>query len=718
VSGLIVLSLLLAAGLSWLLLDFSFNLARHLLPQATLSLRWVCVSAIGTWTLVALFHLLAGVGLFRPWTALTALAVLAGGARIILRPEGTWAAIRTDFDRTVEFLRAAYKQPGSWLLYVTTLLLISAVARALLMPPLAWDSLTYHLVLAARWVQSGRHLVMPAPDAWTYYQYFPANGEIITAWLMLPLHDDRLANLSCFVPWLTIVLTSYVLARHLGASARAAFQTTLIVGTLPVVLTYITTAYIDMLLLSCLLSMTLFLLVLVRDRVPAAGCLSLMAAGVALGTKSTSLPSVAVALVVVIATFRPPQLRRNAIAGTIGILCLALAALPWYLLAWRDHGSPFYPLPVSFMGRTLSAGSASLIRATQPKRPIHLNLQERILSESKIFGPKNLGLGPLALLGLCVAPWWFRDLWRRGRRVDVVVLASLIVPAILAYYSPKMISLRTNWPTVSARFVAFPFVLLTLGAAVWILDEQAVSRRRRLRAALHALVGLNLLLGGWWIIGYTPLALTWISLVTLGLLLGLYAWTKLVWLPSGAATAPARRTWLPVAGLAFLMIVAFAAIVAIRGHYYDEFRAACEDPHELQRSAEPAWRWAHHVDRPRRIAFTAGYEYPGHNWFWYPLFGDKLQNEVIYVPITRDGHIVDYMEKDQAAAEANRRAWLERLEKMNIDTAIWLPPAPIEARWISEMPDVFRPVPDTGETGIFTIDRLALGAHLATMPAL
>ena len=59
-------------------------------------------------------------------------------------------------------------------------------ARSLVSPPLATDSLTYHLFRAGRWVQSGERVLEPAPDAWGYYAYYPHIGDGLTAWLMLP----------------------------------------------------------------------------------------------------------------------------------------------------------------------------------------------------------------------------------------------------------------------------------------------------------------------------------------------------------------------------------------------------------------------------------------------------------------------------------------------------------------------------------------------------
>jgi hypothetical protein len=105
-------------------------------------------------------------------------------------------------------------------------------------------------------------------------------------------------------------------------------------------------------------------------------------------------------------------------------------------------------------------------------------------------------------------------------------------------------------------------------------------------------------------------------------------------------------------------------------------------------SAAPIWR-ALDDGPPHRIAVTAGWNGIGDNVLRYPLLGARLQNQVRYVPITRDGSIIDYERADAVRARADPDAWLAGLRAAAIDVVVTLDPQPIEAEWIAARPDLF-----------------------------
>ena len=60
---------------------------------------------------------------------------------------------------------------------VVALHLTVRLARVIATPTFGWDDFTYHLFRAGRWVQTGGVGLEPAPDAWTYYEFFPWGGD-------------------------------------------------------------------------------------------------------------------------------------------------------------------------------------------------------------------------------------------------------------------------------------------------------------------------------------------------------------------------------------------------------------------------------------------------------------------------------------------------------------------------------------------------------------
>ena len=78
-------------------------------------------------------------------------------------------------------------------------LLSFALAFAMTHAPLTlYDSLSYHLFFAARWVQDHAITIIPTPFSDEAQAYTPGNGELFFAWLMLPIHSDALARMGQF----------------------------------------------------------------------------------------------------------------------------------------------------------------------------------------------------------------------------------------------------------------------------------------------------------------------------------------------------------------------------------------------------------------------------------------------------------------------------------------------------------------------------------------
>jgi hypothetical protein len=131
-------------------------------------------------------------------------------------------------------------------------------------------------------------------------------------------------------------------------------------------------------------------------------------------------------------------------------------------------------------------------------------------------------------------------------------------------------------------------------------------------------------------------------------------------------------------------------------HRHDLYAALAARPpvfimHGIARryvEASPIWRTLDD-GTPHRIALTAGWNGVGDNVLRYPLLGARFQNDVRYLPITRDGSIVDYERADDVRITADPDAWLARLRAAAIDVVVTLDPPPIESEWIAARPDLF-----------------------------
>ena len=206
-----------------------YVLAHRFLSREPTALRWVGVVVCGAVLSTIGFHLLRAINAFHLlgatlYQTLVTMAVLQLG--------GGSGGLRQWFVRDLRFIHklhqryrcSSYRQVAVALAVVS----LPIVIRPLILPPMGWDSLTYHAVKPAMWVQYAGMLRMDGPGTWAYSAPLWAGGEIFTAWAMLPFHSDLLATAVDAVEWLALGLALIALARELGirephASVTAAF---------------------------------------------------------------------------------------------------------------------------------------------------------------------------------------------------------------------------------------------------------------------------------------------------------------------------------------------------------------------------------------------------------------------------------------------------------------------------------------------------------------
>jgi hypothetical protein len=172
-----------------------------------------------------------------------------------------------------------------------------------------------------------------------------------------------------------------------------------------------------------------------------------------------------------------------------------------------------------------------------------------------------------------------------------------------------------------------------------------------------------------------------------------------------------RLTPAAILALAALLLVPYAKVLALRRQLrYTYYESAAKrelyDMHPLHPDAIlcwPVWRALDEVDGAT-VAATAGWDGIGHNWYRYPLLGSRLQNRVVYIPVTGDGSVVDYRRAEVLADRADFRAWVDRLVAQRVDYVAVLPPDPLEGRWIQSSPELFSLV-ERGPGGLCALYR-------------
>jgi len=101
------------------------------------------------------------------------------------------------------------------------------------------------------------------------------------------------------------------------------------------------------------------------------------------------------------------------------------------------------------------------------------------------------------------------------------------------------------------------------------------------------------------------------------------------------------------------------------------------------------WEFLDQPDEKKTIALTMGWQPPGAYWFFYPLLGRWLQNDILYISAKHKWEIPTWL--DQGLLRGNDFSiWLYNLEKKNVDYIIVVKPWPIELNWMKQNQDKFK----------------------------
>ncbi len=328
-----------------------------------------------------------------------------------------------------------------------------------------WDTLSYHAVAPAWWIQQGNLSLPP----FNYQSYFPMNAEVQALWFMLPHGIDAYANLASLI-WIAILVAVWVVhahrlgqARWLAALALAGF---LFSPGVAERLPYFTSADLSMAsLLAAMLTLTWNPGGVSRPG--ARALLAGLAGGLAMGMKVAAAPHLALAGLCW-AKKRSGEWPLIPMAAFVG--GVALTGGYWYLRNLALTGNPFYPAELGPFAGPFDAQSQygtsllAFIRAGGGEAQTW-----RILHEEFLNWPTVLGW--LAVLGLAVGGICARRTKDAAARGHLWLLAGSALVFILLF-PMQPFSASSNRPdapaTFNARYLTYPFLLgLLLLPTLW-----------------------------------------------------------------------------------------------------------------------------------------------------------------------------------------------------------------------------------------------------------
>lgn len=562
----------------------------------------------------------------------------------------------------------------------------------------ASDGPIYHLPFAMRWIQDNHISLVATPFGETGATYFPGNGELWLAWLMLADGDD-LAKVGQWPFGLLSALALFRLAELSGASRSAAIIMAAFFLASPLVAVSVGIPNIDLLFCFGYLAGAVFLLKASQDSQPTSLILMALALGLSLGTKSLGLVYIPL---LVPAIVRQAFRMKRPIVWLLAIPALiTLTGGWWYARNWIVTGNPLFPLQVEFGGVLVFPGAFS--SSAMLKTSYHWQVEVWGVLVDRLTSLLDGRLLTLVAVG---SAWsiarglWKRlsgPLWLAALGVAQLALFWLVVPYNsqerfwLTGYALILASAAPAWNgSACIRY-------LLAGALTW----SALTPTWRTHLVLPSISDVTALR---WVNPWTALSKDdWPTVVPMavGLLL-VIAWSR---------SAPLRNVALTcLAGIA-LLAAAGEAQQRVRIAPRIRFLPAWGFAAELY----PSWETLlNATESGARVAY-AGTNLP------YYLYGPARRNQPRYVNVNApvDWLLHDYLRERRRRGEGisldtpwpdwhrqlpDQERWLENLRREKIGYLFiarenrhghWnegeagLAPFPIEASWAEQRPDLF-----------------------------
>lgn len=626
---------------------------------------------------VGLGLLLGGLGVLRLWGGLAALAMLTALLWMANRRGGgdlrgpAALALRRFRDRL-------FAAPALSLLALHVL--GSEAVRGLLRPPLSWDSLMYHLLLAATWLQDGNLAPVFGPRPIAFYGYNPANGSVWLWWWLAPSHGELWVNLAFLPQLLLLGLATGAVARGLGA-VRHWPAASFLVMLLPTVARFAATQYVDIFLAAAFLGALHFGLRWV-DR-PRFGDALLAGAGIGLagGAKILGGPYAFILALAIVAA------ARGAWGARLRHLLLALLlAVPlggyFYL---RNVAYGVGPVAAACEGQLQEGKSEAAALPSFPRQSSVLGQLGKLVREGTLAdvflgvptpAMRELGVGPVAPILLLAALLLPLAAGRERRRAALVAWSQVLFQILFWLTVPGA---PPGHVFANVRYL-IPSIALAL-AGVVVAAERRGIKDGWIQGLALAVAAQSLLLARTEMPREARVFMA--ALILAAALIALF--------PRLRITATRHAGWIAAAAL----VAALAAVPALaRFRTADRPRALAKEftvHSTLAPTFAGAWGWLDRHGGDGAVAVTVSPRIQ----FLYPAMGPRLERRAVYVNFNRqDLRDAGSYTRCNPRVDPDVSAWLANLEEQDIRWVhigrLGRQPFPEEEGWVRGHPDLFK----------------------------
>lgn len=649
------------------------------------------------------FHLLYPLGAFTPITA--PLFGTTACVFVALQPgvrSNLWLEVTSGL-RWLKILGERYPLGWRWVVLATIALL---TVRTLLIPPLGWDSLTYHNVRIAFWLQGEGFSYPDAPGTWNLFRHYFAGHEVLAAWTVMPMRNDLFAGMINAIDWIWLGLSLWACARELKLPEPLANAAGWLWMTPACVIALMGSGYVEIALCAsalCALAGTLHFLSH-PDRWGVA-VLAAMSAGIAAATKLPGLlPAAICGLgIAYIAFFQRSGSPKQAFITVLLALFAVLAPVaPFLIFNTIETGAALSPAPIKIGGVRLGVADPAMkwfqMRGLDSSRYKFANEWNAIVKGLGTLGKPSASVHQLGVSWSLLAPIGILLLFLRSWKAAILVFA-IVAGNIAFYFLPGMTVARLLWPSEFSRYL---LQALTLGTVLSLMAIPA--RHTEIRKIVMAFIAACAIFGCLRMTTYGIADFEWLylSYLFIGIaLLSVIVWQLLV-----------RRLFAIASVLVFgSFIFGGLTLVKVRKDIRQAVYNESFQFFPCLRYWAPAMKFTDD-GKKHVIAITSGEFQNLDNWWSYPFFGNDFQNKLTYIPISKSGKILHFGYGKRRSERASRVAWKRRLLKQGVTEVVTFHPASVEQEWMQLEPKVFRQVTSNPYWGMFRINLKRLARSL------
>ena len=206
-----------------------------------------------------------------------------------------------------------------------------------------YDSLAYHLPTMVNWYQTQSLSTW----GWELIARYPYNWELLSVVFFNPIVSDAFIIIPNFIIWVVSGIIVYLICKELGSDRLSSIVTSFLIMMMPEIVKNLNTMHIDLPFATFFLISLYYYIKAVKGGNIIYILYSIMAMGVFLGIKTSSIPYLIILLVII--SYWLIQKRNETINNhfcnlkgriVLSMLSLIILGLFWYIRNWIEIGNP------------------------------------------------------------------------------------------------------------------------------------------------------------------------------------------------------------------------------------------------------------------------------------------------------------------------------------------------------------------------------------------